>query len=270
MNRDEYYNKIFNMLIQEYGEEKVKVRCGESEDIQYTIYPSECRNYPPGDKTDLAIYLNRKFEIAVAWDIEHRRKNNTFVKTCSLSRKWDELIPDGDGFHIVCKKMGTRKESPLEKVLVMSIDYLEVNYRQVWEILKVASDSSRSFDEYNTQTLEVWEGDRCSEIIMRKKRDWKFRNSILKAYQNQCAICRCSADAVLQAAHIKSVKSGGSDNVNNGICLCANHHLMFDHRLISFDWDSRTLKDVDDSVKNMPWYCEFITKYQGRILKPKS
>ena len=48
-------------------------------------------------------------------------------------------------------------------------------------------------------------------------------------------MCGITVEEVLQAAHIKAVKDGGNDDVENGIVLCANHHLMYDSGLFKFD-----------------------------------
>ena len=55
-----------------------------------------------------------------------------------------------------------------------------------------------------------------------------FRNEVLTAYQNTCAVCECSQDNLLVAAHIQDKAHGGPDTVQNGLCLCANHHIAFD------------------------------------------
>ena len=99
-------------------------------------------------------------------------------------------------------------------------------------------------------------------------RDWKFRNNVLRRYNYKCAICRCEEKQILQAAHIQSVANKGNDDMENGISLCANHHLMYDRGLIEIDFDNRRLLNVSESVKNMPWYAVFVDEYNGRIESP--
>ena len=107
------------------------------------------------------------------------------------------------------------------------------------------------------------------ESITRLVRDSMFSKKVLKAYNNECAICRCNIVEVLQAAHIVAVADGGSDNVENGICLCANHHLMFDRKVIKIDFNSLTLYDVKNDVQKMLWYQEFTNKYNSKIKEVK-
>ena len=47
---------------------------------------------------------------------------------------------------------------------------------------------------------------------------------------------------------------GGSDNVENGLCLCANHHLLFDAGLLEMNFETKTFICNSDSEKKMAWY----------------
>ena len=73
----------------------------------------------------------------------------------------------------------------------------------------------------------------------------------------------------MEAAHIKAVNGNGRDVPENGICLCRNHHKMFDSNLIKINFDTLELCFVDDKIKQMAWYNEFITKYNGKLIKAK-
>lgn len=74
---------------------------------------------------------------------------------------------------------------------------------------------------------------RVAEIAVR---DRKFRESVFRYHgQIQCAVCSVSVETLVQAAHIVPVKDGGADVPDNGLPLCANHHLAFDQHLWSID-----------------------------------
>jgi len=75
---------------------------------------------------------------------------------------------------------------------------------------------------------------------LRAIRDASFRNRVLQAYENQCAMCGLNLDFVT-AAHIVSVGQGGSDEAKNGIALCPNHHRAFDLGLIGFNEEYRII-----------------------------
>jgi putative restriction endonuclease len=79
-------------------------------------------------------------------------------------------------------------------------------------------------------------------LVNRKIRDANFRNHVLDAYENTCAvtglcIVNGGGRAEAQAAHIWSVADGGPDIVQNGIALSATAHWLFDRHLISLDDD---------------------------------
>ncbi|WP_298200365.1 HNH endonuclease [Novosphingobium sp.] len=82
---------------------------------------------------------------------------------------------------------------------------------------------------------------RVEQILLNRKiRDANFRNHVLTAYDNTCAvtglrIVNGGGKAEAQAAHIWSVADGGPDTVQNGIALSATAHWLFDRHLIAFD-----------------------------------
>jgi putative restriction endonuclease len=66
-----------------------------------------------------------------------------------------------------------------------------------------------------------------------RKRDPKFRQKVLTAYEYRCAVCgfdvRLGSMAVaLDAAHIRWQQAAGPDHENNGLALCVLHHNLFD------------------------------------------
>jgi putative restriction endonuclease len=77
-------------------------------------------------------------------------------------------------------------------------------------------------------------------------RDRIFRQNVLRAYSERCAISglrlingRGRAEA--SAAHIRPVEANGPDIVNNGIALSGTVHWMFDRGLLSLGDDLRIL-----------------------------
>ena len=56
-----------------------------------------------------------------------------------------------------------------------------------------------------------------------------FRERVLLAYRNQCALCRLRHIELLDAAHIvPDTEPEGEPVVRNGIALCRLHHAAFD------------------------------------------
>ena len=57
-----------------------------------------------------------------------------------------------------------------------------------------------------------------------------FRERVLSAYKEQCALCRLHHRELLDAAHIiPDNEPGGDPVVKNGIALCKLHHAAFDN-----------------------------------------
>ncbi|GAI27503.1 unnamed protein product, partial [marine sediment metagenome] len=56
----------------------------------------------------------------------------------------------------------------------------------------------------------------------------KFRRDILRAFRCKCLFTKERLEAVLQAPHIIPVKHNGPDVVQNGLCLRADIHVLFD------------------------------------------
>ena len=56
-----------------------------------------------------------------------------------------------------------------------------------------------------------------------------FRELVLRAYRNQCALCRLRHTELLDAAHIMpDAEPEGEPKVSNGLALCRLHHAAFD------------------------------------------
>lgn len=90
------------------------------------------------------------------------------------------------------------------------------------------------------------ERDRVSSLMSRPERDRLFRRTVLRAYDERCALTGLKlinggGRAEVEAAHIKPVAENGPDSVNNGIALCGTAHWMFDRGLVSLDDDLRIL-----------------------------
>ena len=99
-------------------------------------------------------------------------------------------------------------------------------------------------------------------------RDRSFRNLVLRAYMERCALCelhvRVDGQPVgLEAAHIQWHSANGPAQISNGIALCALHHKFFDLGLFTVLSDLTVLVGglaVGDSVD------ESLNKYEGLLL----
>jgi putative restriction endonuclease len=89
----------------------------------------------------------------------------------------------------------------------------------------------------------------ASAVTGVRRRDPAFRQAVLTAYEFQCAFCgydgMLGTTAVgLDAAHVRWFAFEGPDQVDNGVCLCALHHKLFDKGVLGLVGGSRVAVSV--------------------------
>lgn len=67
--------------------------------------------------------------------------------------------------------------------------------------------------------------------IQQAVRKSRFRRIVVEAYNQRCAVCGLNL-GIIHAAHILPVEESGTDEADNGIALCPNHHAAFDRDII--------------------------------------
>lgn len=78
-----------------------------------------------------------------------------------------------------------------------------------------------------------------------------FRERVLAAYRNQCALCRLRHAELLDAAHIiPDMEKEGLPVVQNGLSLCKIHHAAFDQHIIGItpDYIIQVRKDILEEI----------------------
>lgn len=78
------------------------------------------------------------------------------------------------------------------------------------------------------------------------RRDPRFREAVLEAYEFRCAVCGLDlrigpAHFCLEAAHIRWHQADGPDEVSNGLALCVLHHKALDRGVIGVNEDRQVL-----------------------------
>lgn len=73
--------------------------------------------------------------------------------------------------------------------------------------------------------------------VSRRLHQARFRNAILSAYRDRCAVCGLRVRALLDAAPVADLNS--EIDVRMGIALCATHHRAFDAGILWYDKDYR-------------------------------
>lgn len=73
--------------------------------------------------------------------------------------------------------------------------------------------------------------------MKRRLHQQSFREKVLNAYHEHCALCRLRHRELLDAAHIIPDSEGGKPIVPNGLALCKIHHAAFDQNIIGITPD---------------------------------
>jgi putative restriction endonuclease len=138
------------------------------------------------------------------------------------------------------------------------------------ESLLPRAESDSGFAEEQSPFQFDQERERAVFSVSRIVRDRVFRQIVLRAYDQRCAITGLKfinggGRAEVTAAHIRPVELNGPDIVHNGIALSGTAHWMFDRGLISLSDDleiliSRQAND-QDAVRN------FVNQ-SGRMIGP--
>ena len=99
--------------------------------------------------------------------------------------------------------------------------------------------------------------ERKTVSILSRPKQQKFRKDLLNI-QSTCVLSGVKASNVLQACHIIPIKNHGSDNVDNGIILRSDLHILYDIG------DIKILEDgsikVSDQLATDPYYSKSLPK----------
>jgi len=93
--------------------------------------------------------------------------------------------------------------------------------------------------------------------VQRRLYDARFRNAVLDAYHDHCAVCELHVRPLLDAAHLGRRDPRPEIDVRDGIALCATHHRAFDTGVLTFDRDYNVHIHVDDPT---------LAAYEGKHL----
>src|SRR5262249_54083546 len=72
--------------------------------------------------------------------------------------------------------------------------------------------------------------------FLRRLHQFAFRERVLQAYRERCAMCRLRHRELLDAAHIVPDREPDSiPSISNGLSLCKLHHAAFDNFFVTVD-----------------------------------
>jgi putative restriction endonuclease len=158
--------------------------------------------------------------------------------------------------------IGKNSGIPGDGFIAWDVDDLDSAHQLVyeydWEKLKNPfggfdeNDSIESFSDTLVQHPEKSE-EIYRKVKVRGPAQAVFRKALLKAYDNECAICGLSFVEALEAAHILPwSKSLPKDRISpcNGILLCSNHHKLFDAGWLKVTEDLKIMHVDKDYEEN--------------------
>lgn len=148
--------------------------------------------------------------------------------------------------------VGLRKCQEQGLPLIYLFGVVPSEYLPVWPVFIVGDDPihltfSVAVDEKNAISEKEWcIRDRGSEEKRRyitvetqhRLHQQCFRERVLRAYQERCAICHLHHVELLEAAHIVSDKHPmGEPIIPNGLSLCKLHHAAFERNILGINPD---------------------------------
>jgi len=106
--------------------------------------------------------------------------------------------------------------------------------------------------------------------VPRARRDPAFRDTIMRIYEQRCALCgydgRLHRQLLgIEAAHVRWFSHGGPDTPDNGLALCSFHHTAFDKGALALDDDRHVL--VSGHVVGRTNLDELLFRFIGRPLR---
>ena len=142
---------------------------------------------------------------------ERLKERNQWIRNhrpgCKPQQVW-EISPKG------WERLRQESFESIEQIADLSREEEQANYFE-----------SQSFNEAREHVLRS---------IVRRRGQPQFRQKLLDTYQ-RCIISGCDAEDALEAAHIRTYATGGTNHLSNGLLLRADLHTLFDLGLISIE-----------------------------------
>lgn len=159
--------------------------------------------------------------------------------------------------------VGLREAMRSQVPLIYFHQVLKGRYVVAWPVFIVAdSPSELNFtvsaesgavigDSLVSEPLGQYQSKYQTRQVKMRLHQSSFRELVLKAYRDHCAICNLKHRSLLDAAHIIPDSKGGVPQVNNGLSLCKIHHAAYDQNILGINPDyiievrKDILKEVD-------------------------
>ncbi|HEX6940804.1 MAG TPA: HNH endonuclease, partial [Longimicrobiales bacterium] len=111
-----------------------------------------------------------------------------------------------------------------------------------------------------------------TRVVVQRLHQRSFRERVLRAYREQCAMCRLRHAELLEAAHIIGDREGGEPVVPNGLALCKLHHAAFDRHILGVrpDLVIEVRRDILEEVDGPMLRYGLQQMHGSRIIVPRS
>lgn len=246
--------------------------CCQSTDTTSRIsFNLKDRKTPISNGVKYAIRKYSDYQICVVWNVERRRKYGGTLNF-TLSKRYNEFdveLNQDTVYAHYCTFKDNHKNSVDDKVLILGMSHLDdfVENSDYWMAFNTEDDDCPSDIEEIERFFWPSEKKRKEYSAKHKQRDANFRRIVLDVYGNKCAICECNIPEVLQAAHERGYEAANTewDDPKHGVCLCANHHLMYDRGLIDIDLLEKTVRLHTLKEPMLSWQKTFIKRCTGRL-----
>ena len=118
-------------------------------------------------------------------------------------------------------------DDPTSLFFSMQVDDMTAALTDALSVHAIAEDDSEPRRAYVTATFR------------RRLHQVAFRERVIRAYRDRCALCRLHHQSLLDAAHITPDSDPeGEPVVSNGLALCKLHHAAFDRFFFAVRLDS--------------------------------
>jgi putative restriction endonuclease len=184
---------------------------------------------------------------------------NSPLSIVTVGNRYEDLnTPDGflnykyqggDPYHP--DNVGLRKLILSKTPLIYFLRVVPGKYLVTWPVYVINDDSKQLvFTIAVDDKISIIKADQVSENESYYRRSYltsttltrvhqrSFRERVLLAYKNHCALCNLRHIELLDAAHIIGDKDDiGDPIVQNGLALCKIHHAAFDNNFIGISPD---------------------------------
>lgn len=205
--------------------------------IQITSVSSPLRLNPSGYTVLMGFYPDLR--MFAGFDLRRHRTFTGYSPSVQISiNTIHEALQNGMAFNTKTNQeiaVGVRPDQFLNYVRSADDLHRYGSDTQTMSLLERAAEAQ----EITEQDIEglVRERQTIVTTVNRYSRDASFRQRVVNAYENRCAITRAQLKLV-DAAHIVPVPAErSSENVTNGIALSPTMHRAFDNGLIYLEQD---------------------------------